>query len=55
MVKVKMFDSVSREAMPAVEMPPLDAHAFHEVVDSRRSVRIYAADGVPEDVDGIGR
>ena len=50
MVKVKMFDSVSREAMPAMEMPPLDAHAFHEVVDSRRSVRIYAADGVPDDV-----
>ena len=50
MVKVKMFDSVSREAMPAMEMPPLDAQAFHEVVDSRRSVRIYAADGVPDDV-----
>ena len=50
MVKVKMFDSVSREAMPAMEMPPLDADAFHEVVDSRRSVRIYAADGVSEAV-----
>ena len=50
MVKVKMFDAVSREAMPAMEMPPLDAHAFHEVVDSRRSVRIYAADVVPEEV-----
>ncbi len=50
MVKVKMFDPVSQEALPAKEMPPLDAHAFHEVVDSRRSVRIYAADGVPEEV-----
>ena len=50
MVKVKMFDSVSREATPPMEMPPLDSKAFHEVVDSRRSVRIYAADGVPDDV-----
>ena len=50
MVKVKMFASVGHEAQPAQEMPPLNAEAFYEVVDSRRSTRIYAAEEVPEDV-----
>jgi len=50
MVKVKMFASVGHEAQPALEMPPMNAEAFYEVIDSRRSTRIYAADEVPEDV-----
>ena len=50
MVKVKMFAGVDARAEPAVDMPPLDAAAFYEVVDSRRSTRIFAADPVPEDV-----
>lgn len=50
MVKVKMFAGVDASAEPAVNMPPLDAAAFYEVVDSRRSTRIFAADPVPEDV-----
>ena len=50
MVKVKMFAGVDSQAEPAVDMPPLDADAFYEVVNSRRSTRIYAADPVPEEV-----
>lgn len=50
MVKVKMFSAVEGERQPALEMPALDAAAFHEVVHSRRSTRIYALDEVPEDV-----
>ncbi len=50
MVKVKMFAGVDARAEPAEDMPPLDAAAFYEVVDSRRSTRIFAADPVPEDV-----
>lgn len=50
MVKVKMFAGVDARAEPAVDMPPLDAAAFYEVVDSRRSTRIFAADPVPKDV-----
>jgi nitroreductase len=52
MVKVKVFDSTearasARRPAPA---PPTDAAAFHAVVESRRSVRIYSDDPVPEDV-----
>ena len=50
MVKVKMFSSVGTEQASAAEMPVLDAKAFYDVVDSRRSTRIYAKDEVPEDV-----
>ena len=50
MVKVKMFSSVSSAPEEAVNMPVLDARAFYDVVDSRRSTRIYAADGIPEEV-----
>jgi nitroreductase len=50
MVKVKMFESVRGEREPALDMPPLDAEAFHAVVNSRRSVRIFSGDPVPEEV-----
>ncbi|MEE2918593.1 MAG: nitroreductase family protein [Bacteroidota bacterium] len=50
MVKVKMFSSVGTERSPAMEMPDIDSKAFYEVIDSRRSTRIYAEDPVPEDV-----
>lgn len=50
MVKVKMFDSVQGVRDPAVEMPAIDAAAFYDVVNSRRSTRIYATDKVPEEV-----
>lgn len=50
MVKVKMFSSVSSAPEEAVNMPELDARAFYDVVDSRRSTRIYAADGIPDEV-----
>ena len=50
MVKVKMFSSVSSAPEEAVDMPELDARAFYDVVDSRRSTRIYAADGIPDEV-----
>lgn len=50
MVKVKMFSSVQSAPEKAVDMPALDADAFYQVVDSRRSTRIYAEDSIPEDV-----
>lgn len=50
MVKVKMFSSVQSAPEKAVDMPPMDADAFYQVVDSRRSTRIYAEDIIPEDV-----
>ena len=50
MVKVKMFAKVEGGEEPALEMAALDAAAFHEVVDTRRSVRIFAKDLVPSDV-----
>ncbi|MDA9755557.1 nitroreductase family protein [Flavobacteriales bacterium] len=50
MVKVKMFSSIGTEQAPAAEMPELDTQAFYDVVDSRRSTRIYAKDEVPDDV-----
>ena len=50
MVKVKMFSSIGTEQAPAAEMPELDAQAFYDVVDSRRSTRIYAQDEVSDDV-----
>jgi nitroreductase len=50
MVKVKMFASVTGGDEPALEMPKLDAEAFYEVVNTRRSVRIFAKDEVPEEV-----
>ena len=52
MVKVKVFDSSAAKASKrqVLEAPPTDAGAFYDVVDSRRSVRIYADDPVPAEV-----
>lgn len=52
MVKVKVFDSSAARASKrqVIEAPATDAGAFYEVVDSRRSVRIYADEPVPEEV-----
>lgn len=51
MVKVKIFDAKEAQAskrLPA-EAEALDAKAFHAVVKSRRSVRIYTDAPVPEE------
>ena len=52
MVKVKVFDSSAAKASKrqVLEAPATDAGAFYDVVDSRRSVRIYSDDPVPEEV-----
>ena len=52
MVKVKVFDSSAARASERVvaEAPVTDAQAFYDVVESRRSVRIYAREPVPEEV-----
>ena len=52
MVKVKVFDSSAAKASKrqVLEAPATDAGAFYDVVDSRRSVRIYADNPVPEEV-----
>jgi nitroreductase len=52
MVKVKVFDSTEATRRPRVpeSAPTVDAAAFHAVVQSRRSVRIYTDEPVPEDV-----
>ena len=51
MVKVKVFDSSAAKASKRqlMEAPATDAGAFYDVVDSRRSVRIYADEPVPEE------
>ena len=45
-----MFEGVKRDPQPAQQLPPMDREAFYKVVDSRRSVRIYAEDAVPAEV-----
>jgi nitroreductase len=52
MVKVKMFDSkgLKEKPRPAVKAEQFDAQVFHDLVRSRRSVRIYADDAIPEEV-----
>ena len=51
MVKVKMFDAKEANNSPrkAAEAPVVDANAFYAVLESRRSVRIFTQDPVPED------
>ena len=39
MVKVKMFDTPEDSERPAVSAPATDSKAFHDIVESRRSVR----------------
>ena len=50
MSKVEIFAPVDQKRREAVPAPETDAAAFHAVVDSRRSVRVYADDPIPEAV-----
>jgi nitroreductase len=50
MSKVKIFQPVEQKKREAVAAPVTDAKAFHAVVDSRRSVRVYADDLIPDSV-----
>jgi len=52
MVKVKVFDSKGLKDKPrtALEAESFEAGEFHRLVQSRRSVRIYTPDEIPEDV-----
>ena len=50
MSKVKIFQPVEQKEREAAEAPITDAEAFHAVVNSRRSVRVYADDAIPESV-----
>ena len=50
MVKVKVFETPKDSKRPSVEAPKTDAKAFHEVVDSRRSVRFFSDDEIPQEV-----
>ena len=50
MVKVKMFDAPEEKSRPSVEAAKTDSNAFHTIVDSRRSVRFFAEDSIPQDV-----
>ena len=52
MVKVKMFVTPEEKSRPSVEAPLTDPTAFHAIVDSRRSVRFFADDEIPQDVIG---
>ncbi|HCZ08574.1 MAG TPA: nitroreductase family protein [Flavobacteriales bacterium] len=50
MSKVNIFKPVEQKSRSAAPAPPTDSAAFHAVVDSRRSVRVYADDPIPESV-----
>ena len=50
MSKVKIFAPVEEKKREAMDAPATDAAAFHAVVDSRRSVRVYADDPIPAEV-----
>jgi nitroreductase len=50
MVKVKMFDTPKDSVRAAVEAPKTDPQAFHDIVNSRRSVRFFSDDPIPEEV-----
>ena len=50
MVKAKIFAGVEKKSRAAADAPKTDAKAFHAVVDSRRSVRVYADEPVPKAV-----
>jgi len=39
MVKVKMFEATDENSRPSMDAPKTDAKAFHDIVNSRRSVR----------------
>ena len=50
MVKVKMFDTPEDPERQAVFAPSTDSKAFHDIVKSRRSVRFFSSDPIPQDV-----
>ena len=50
MVKANIFQGVEKKNRRAADVAATDAKAFHAVVDSRRSVRVYANDPVPQEV-----
>ena len=50
MSKVDIFAPVEEKKREAAQAPQVDSSAFHDVVDSRRSVRVYADDPVPSDI-----
>ena len=50
MVKVKMFDTPEDSERPAVSAPATDSKAFHDIVESRRSVRFFSSDPIPQEV-----
>ena len=45
-----MFDTPDDNARPSVDAPKTDAKAFHDIVESRRSVRFFSSDPIPQDV-----
>ena len=45
-----MFDTPEDNARPSVDAPKTDAKAFHDIVESRRSVRFFSSDPIPQDV-----
>ena len=49
MVKVSVFDSTEarKSKREPADAPKTDARAFYDVVESRRSVRIYTDEPVP--------
>lgn len=50
MVKVKMFETPVGSSRPAVDAPKTDSKAFHDIVNSRRSVRFFSDDPIPDEV-----
>jgi|TARA_B110000116_G_C16774843_1_gene555209 nitroreductase len=50
MVKVKIFETPKDSDRPAVDSPQTDAKAFHNIINSRRSVRFFSSDDIPQDV-----
>ena len=50
MVKVKVFDTPEDSKRKKVEAPATDAKAFKDIVNSRRSVRFFSDDPIPQEV-----
>ena len=50
MVKVKVFDTPENSERDAVDAPSTDSKAFKEIVTSRRSVRFFSKDPIPQSV-----
>lgn len=50
MVKVKVFDMPEDSKRAAVDAPKTDSKSFKEIVNSRRSVRFFSNDPIPQAV-----